>query len=439
MLAMTPGMAVLLRFSSATVIVITFLGFVVSCDTPDTITFDRSAAPLNAGLAGTATTLGEGGVGDVSTADGDGVAVVLVDDGVGEASAEGDGLTALAPRHSWLKMISVIIIVSADLFIMVLPFSRYIIIFSLYFSLLRLTCGCVNITHILNCYGGMNLQSMRLKPFIYLFVAAALLIYIGIGLYNKLQTTNYTIRSSKVPGAFNGFVIANLSDIHSELFGDDQSTLINLVSAGKPNAILLSGDVVDRETQNFSNVIVLMQELCKIAPVYAVYGNNEQSDKSLIDNVATLYKNCGVTLLDNASQTISIDDQKIELFGLTMANNVPVGNSLSTYLLRNLRAPDPGVFSILLYHPSNYFDFVEPYGYDLVLSGHLHGGLIRLPLVGGVFSPEEATGALFPRYSGGLYHKGTTTLIANRGLTSSHGIPRFYNRPEVVFVTLKNN
>ncbi len=280
------------------------------------------------------------------------------------------------------------------------------------------------------------------KPYVIILIVLLLIsLYIRVGYYDDLMADYYEIKSSKVPRAFDGFIIAQVSDLHSELFGDNQSEIIEMLKKGKPDIIVLTGDIIDRRDSDYANVVSLFENLVDIAPVYAIYGNHEFSNSGKSERLPSIFEEYGIVLLNDESQLLSKDGQQINLIGFGDNSALSDYRKLQKYLTENLQKPEVGAFNILLYHRANQFDYIAGYGYDLVLSGHNHGGIIRLPFVGGLISPDEMTGRIghfLPRYSGGMYVVGNSTLISNRGLAETYGVHRFYNRPEIVFVILRS-
>lgn len=269
------------------------------------------------------------------------------------------------------------------------------------------------------------MQKVKRKHILTLVFVSLILLLVGFGLDNRLQTSNYDVYDKRVPDTFEGFKIAQLSDLHCQLFGNGQRELLDGVEAGDPDIIVLTGDIIDARIQDFDSVATLFEGLVKIAPVYAVSGNHEDNTKQILHKMNALYEAYGVSFLDDSGVTIDKNDSTISIYGL--------GDR--TEFTRSIVKADPDTYSILLFHRSNLFDKLTNYGYGLVLSGHGHGGLIRLPFVGGIVSPDAGFD-FTQKYTGGLYTVGSTTLVSNRGMAGSHGVPRVFNRPEIVFVTL---
>ena len=269
------------------------------------------------------------------------------------------------------------------------------------------------------------MSRVKYKHIATLVIAGVILSLIGFSLDNRLQMTNYNVYDSRVPAAFEGFKIAQISDMHCLWFGEGQSEIINMIRKGEPNIIILTGDILDVYIRDYDTATALISGLTKIAPVYAVSGNQEEASNINLQRMNEIYKEYSVQFLVDSGTTVTHDGADVFIYGLADREGNP-------------SAPptvDADTYGILLYHRSDRFDSLKDFGYGLVLSGHSHGGLIRLPLVGGIVAPEGKLNFNL-QYTGGLYTAGSTTLISNRGLAGSHGFPRIFNRPEVVFVTL---
>ncbi|SEQ02406.1 hypothetical protein SAMN02910289_01121 [Lachnospiraceae bacterium RM5] len=269
-----------------------------------------------------------------------------------------------------------------------------------------------------------NKKIMYVKAFVFIM----LIIYISFGLISSakcLKLTKYDYISDKVPSDFDGYKIIQISDLHHKNFGKDQSELISMINNQNPDLILLTGDIVDGNHTDMTPVVNLLKGIYKTAPIYFVSGNHELAPQGK-DNYAkleTLFVEYGVVDLDDSFDIISKGESSINLYGAKFR---------SSYVKDYLDTPDTNEFNILMYHCTNYFDITSQFGYDLIFSGHTHGGIVRLPFVGGIFGN---TGDVFPKYDKGVYKKESSTMISSGGLGDAK-IPRFYNTPEVVLVTL---
>jgi predicted MPP superfamily phosphohydrolase len=256
--------------------------------------------------------------------------------------------------------------------------------------------------------------------------------------------THYTISSDKIPGPFNGFKILQLSDLHSKNFGTDNYKLIKKINNEKPDIIVMTGDMVSRNDTKYDTFINLAKQLCKSYDTYYIVGNHEQSIsedklKALLDKLIEI----GVRVLDNEKVTITKGRDSINLYGLWLDlryykdvnNNYSKGVALRTEQIETILGNiNSNSYNVLLTHNPLYFDTYSKWGADLTFSGHVHGGMIRLPLIGGLLSPERK---FFPKYDAGKYKVNGKELIVNRGLGIGKLGFRLFNRPEISVITLK--
>jgi len=251
------------------------------------------------------------------------------------------------------------------------------------------------------------------------------------------QLSQYTIFSEKLPNSFDGFSIAHISDSHSK----PAKQTFELINSCNPDIICITGDMLhDDDLGNQRNdFFELLDKLISLAPVYMVTGNHDLWRQNS-NSTFSYYKEIGANLLRNTSVTLKKNDDSICLYGVDDPfSKLPevVSSRLDTcfsYL------PEFDGFKILLFHRANLFNEIKDYGFDLILSGHMHGGQIRLPFLGGVCAPTSALlthRMLFPKYSDGEFVHNNTHMIVNRGIGNSLKIPRFGNPPEVGLITLK--
>ena len=281
---------------------------------------------------------------------------------------------------------------------------------------------------------------------------AAAVVLIGIFLYvnlNCLQLSTFDVYSKKIPKKFEGYRIIQLSDLHKKVFGKNNQPLIDMVKREKPNVIFITGDMMNSKKDDGSTFEVVAKEIVKLCPVYYIVGNHEEIVQSYHPEILEAHqdrlKQMGVVILDNDRTQLTAGDEKIDLFGMrismkhyrNMTLEYPKGISHDIPTIdKKLGKPDESVFSILLAHNPFYFDSYARWGADLTLSGHVHGGIIRLPLIGGLLSPEIK---FFPKYSAGEYFIRDKEMIVSRGLGGNFLFHiRAFNRPEVVKVILHN-
>ncbi|MDD3333907.1 MAG: GDSL-type esterase/lipase family protein [Eubacteriales bacterium] len=218
-----------------------------------------------------------------------------------------------------------------------------------------------------------------------------------------------------------------LSDLHLSVFGTDNCDLIASVANLKPDIILIGGDM-NIVHEDYAPVLSLCRELVKIAPVYYGLGNHEltqivQDGRQIYDDLAAT----GVVMLNDTYQKVTVGGCELYIGGLSES-----GGGIETYskdILGKLSELDG--FKLLLSHYPSNFGVVQGYDIDLMLSGHLHGGQVRLPYLGGLYSYEDG---FLPDYTEGMFTEQDTTMIVSRGLGNSHQLPRVNNPPELVIV-----
>ena len=237
-----------------------------------------------------------------------------------------------------------------------------------------------------------------------------------VGFHNQLSLTEYRISNSRIPDSFDGYRIAIVSDLHAERFGNQQQELITLLRQSECDLICLLGDMVSHDTTDFSPVWEFIDSMAGLPMAY-VAGNNELSLENY-DLFLSELRSRGVTTL-----TLSNGTDSLLIHGYPFTDSRHLGGRLPV--------AESGYYNILLYHDPYCFPEVALLDYDLMLSGHIHGGVIRLPLIG---SPLELMGT--DPYTKGIYTSRAATMIVSGGLGSHETLPRFFNDPEVVLVVL---
>lgn len=273
----------------------------------------------------------------------------------------------------------------------------------------------------------MKLSSLCNRKNALILCIIVILLYIISGFYNPLVLTRYDYTSSKVPEGFDGYRIVHISDFHCKEFGDRESDLIAMIRNANPDLILFTGDSIDDEhsLDNYRNLITGIYD---VAPIYYVNGNHEYDASAPLAEMKELNEKYQVHDLNDASVVIGHNGDSILLSGLDFRLTM-------RGLRNNIDYANTTMFNILLYHGTDKFDGIAPYNYDLVLSGHTHGGIVCLPFIGGIISNQKE---LFPKYDSGVYTSGLSTLISSRGLGDA-SIPRFHNPREVVCITLHHS
>ena len=265
---------------------------------------------------------------------------------------------------------------------------------------------------------------------------------------SKIEVAKYMISNEKIPKEFDNYTIVQISDLHNKSFGKNNIKLINEIDKINPQAIFITGDIIDGENKNFQVALDLLNNLTSKYKVYHITGNHEQ--KALIKKYKDLYKvyfeqlsNINAIYLDNEKIQIKKGDSQINLYGLTIPfkcykylfDNQETTSIDIDFLEEKLGKVDREQFNILLAHTPFYFDEYEKWGADLTLCGHVHGGIVRLPIVGGLLSPDRK---FFPKYDLGEYTKNKSTMIVSKGLGGSKVLIRVNCKPEIVNIKLKN-
>lgn len=247
-----------------------------------------------------------------------------------------------------------------------------------------------------------------------------------------LEISRYEVASQKLPESFDGFKIVQLSDLHGAEFGEDGMELVDKVGSLEPDMIALTGDFVTDEG-DLAAVEKLAARLVKLCPVYFISGNHEFGS-GLAVKVRNILERAGVKYLSNEYLTINCGDDEILLGGVE--DPLAYADMLSPdELAQKMNDAAPDAFKILLGHRNYWMTEYPELPVDLIFCGHAHGGLIRIPGVGGLIGTDRR---LFPDFDAGEYNNGRYTLIVSRGLGNSVPIPRVFNRPEIVCVELSS-
>lgn len=276
--------------------------------------------------------------------------------------------------------------------------------------------------------------SQRIKYLIFLSTVCLLIVFF-VFQNNVIGVSIQDYSNYKIPSAFDGYKIVQISDLHNKSFGKDNINLITKIIRENPDIIVITGDLLDSNHTDYQTALSFVRQASAYAPIYYVSGNHEsylpQSEYQQFINDISIY----VTIMDDRSAIFEKDDDCINLVGLA---DPEMTNSILTEKQRvrdssvlNLIQPD--MLNILLSHRPELLSVYSAYGFDLVLSGHAHGGQFRLPFVGGIYAPNQGW---FPTYSNGSYQSNNTEMIVSRGLGNSIIPIRIFNRPEIVTITL---
>ena len=291
----------------------------------------------------------------------------------------------------------------------------------------------------------MNTKKIKFKKATFIILAVVIVITITTTVFSNLciKISEYTINLPELSGSARVVVI---SDLHGKEYGRDNCRLLAKISEQKPDAIFVVGDMLnDTDVENgFSKTTKLLNDLLYIAPVYFSHGNQEKEySGDIIDGFVKIITESGIIVLDDSFVDCEIGGQEIRIGG-TMGHAFPFGRTMEEFensneyiFLKDMEKTDSP--TIVLAHMPDTFIFNGAHNYwsniDLVVSGHTHGGVIRLPFAGGLYSPMQG---FFPEYDYGFYTLGEKMKMAiTSGLSGYKFIPRFLNLPEICVLNLE--
>ena len=241
--------------------------------------------------------------------------------------------------------------------------------------------------------------------------------------------TRYQVTSEKLRAPVR---IAVISDLHNCRFGENQSALIEAVRVAAPDFVAFTGDAFHLRPSE-PHTLFALTALASAYPCYFIMGNHERQTHALLTIVQEV-RASGVTLLSGDCATVRANGQTLALCGLSdFSSRDPAATRAQLDAIAAKR--DPRLFSALLAHRPERFRLYLPHGFDVILSGHTHGGQCRVPFArNGLYAPDQGW---FPRYAGGMHTFGAQTLIISRGLSyRPYWAPRLGNPPEIVVVDL---
>lgn len=274
----------------------------------------------------------------------------------------------------------------------------------------------------------------------YIWLILFIILLLRMSYENKLfEITRYKIHSRKLPKEFHNRKVLLLTDLHNNLFGKKNEKLLDAIHKEKPDCILIAGDMlVGHSKADNSPAKNLVKELAHHYPVYYSLGNHEKKLSLNPLSCDSTYKDY-VNSLKEANVNYMVNQEEI-LYGVSIVGldididyykkrNCPA--MTKEYLDHILGSRYKDRYTILLAHNPIFFKDYAKWGADLILSGHVHGGIIRFPKLGGFISPQYK---LFPTYDNGEFREGDSTMILSRGL-GSHTIKlRLFNKPELIVI-----
>ncbi len=270
---------------------------------------------------------------------------------------------------------------------------------------------------------------MRKKHWWILPVLAILVVLTLIALDERLILRTYTVVSPKLTAEVR---LAVVTDFHSSDNADD---VVAMVASCAPDAVLMVGDLFDDDTANRppERTLSLMRQLSALYPCYYVSGNHEAWTGEM-DALYQQTEEAGVTVLRMSSGVLTVRGQRIALCGIPDPYEMVFSGAPDTeeQIRQAMENVDSADFTVLLAHRPELLAKYAQFPFDLVVSGHAHGGQVRIPgVLNGLYAPNQGW---FPKLAGGAYTQDGTTLIVSRGLAVRTRLPRIFNRPEVVLV-----
>ena len=246
----------------------------------------------------------------------------------------------------------------------------------------------------------------------------------------RLTVTSYELEASNLPNGFDGFTIVQLSDLHGAQFGENNQALVRKTAALHPDLIALTGDFIESE-EDLPVTEALVRQLSEIAPVYFTSGNHDWASGE-VDTLRKAVTDNGGVYLSNSYLELERSGDRILLAGVEDPNS-RADMIRPDELLADVSAKYPAHYVVLLAHRNDFVTKYPDLPCDVIFTGHGHGGVIRLPLVGGLIGTDRC---LLPDYDAGLFFGGRYTMVVSRGLGDAPVIPRLLNNPEIVSVTL---
>ncbi len=291
---------------------------------------------------------------------------------------------------------------------------------------------------------------MNLYFYVIIILGAFVVFLLSFYENRHFEVREYSVDSPKIPEAFDGFRMAVLSDLHNQEFGKGNERLLAAIREQAPDIVVCAGDMlVGKPGADFSVASSLVTSLANEFPVYMAMGNHEYRLRVYPDTYQDMWNRYldettrshtanKVVWLDNKTEYIVRRGEQVAITGLTIDRiyykRFQKHEMSAEYVEQSCPFPDRSVFQILLAHNPDYFPAYARYGADLVISGHVHGGMVRLPIFGGVISPRLR---LFPKYDRGEFYAEKSKMLLHGGLGNHTIRVRVNNRPELMLVTLK--
>jgi len=267
-------------------------------------------------------------------------------------------------------------------------------------------------------------------------LAIIIIVVLVVYAFNYSNSTiiadEYTVAISGLPAAFEGYRIAVVSDTHGNTFGEGNEDILSLLREHKPDIIALTGDICDKDYPP-ATMHRLMAQLTELAPVYYVTGNHEWA-AGHVDTMMEYCAELGIKALRNEYVLLQKGEDSLVLAGIDDKNGYADQRSPLDLMVDILDAQGDVPAVLLSHRPDDVKDYWAM-GYDLVLAGHMHGGVVQIPKVGGLISPSRE---LFPKFSKGLYTNGHgSALVVSAGLAGHVMPPRLFNPLHLPIIILE--
>lgn len=266
----------------------------------------------------------------------------------------------------------------------------------------------------------------------YIILLIIILIIIA-AFYNGLTIRRYNIDTNKFDNGQSIRAVL-IADLHSHIYGNNQNDLISKIIKQKPDIILLAGDIAD-DVNPLEGTTQLLEGIQDIAPIFYVSGNHEYWSGD-IKNIKETIKSYGVTVLEDEYKEIVIHDVPIIIAGVDDPEwrRYEKADDRQSMDENFKELADKDQFKILVAHRPEQIETYKQYSFDLVVSGHAHGGQVRIPfLLNGLMAPNQGW---FPKYAGGRYQHDSLTHIVSRGISFNPQLPRIFNPPEIVVIDI---
>lgn len=291
---------------------------------------------------------------------------------------------------------------------------------------------------------------MRKFKIVTLLIVLILFVYLYFENTSLFIVQKNEIVSNKIDSNFDGYKILQLSDLHSREFGENNIKLINKIYKIDPDIIVCTGDMMNSTEDDGHVFINLVKKISKDYPVYYIDGNHEQlveyNNVGVYDEFISSLKDLDVKVVKNTKIKLQKGSSYINMYGLNIdlvyySTKAALKESNIEYTEDNFSKTinketfENNKYNILLTHNPIYFEVYEKSGVDLILSGHVHGGIIRIPFKGGLLSPDQEW---FPEYYHGLYTINDTNMIVSAGLGNDTVNFRIFNPFEMNLITLRS-